>query len=48
MKDVGILTCENISSYDTYPVVEHSRKVMNYDTPEYIGVSILNLSEPHN
>ena len=47
MKNVSKPTFENITRYRDYSQIEYIKKKIEYDSPVYVGVTILELSKLH-
>ena len=47
MKSVSKPTFKNITRYKDYSQKEHIKKKIEYDSPVYVGVTILELSKLH-
>ena len=47
MKSISKPTFKNITRYNDYSQIEYIKKKMEYDSPVYVGVTILELSKLH-
>ena len=47
MKSISKPTFKNITRYKDYSQIEHIKKKIEYDSPVYVGVTILELSKLH-